>query len=80
MTPQAALSVGKVGIDLQGRRIKIDGSDVELTQREFDLAVLLFQNLGRVFSRDDLFSRIWLPWYSIASKGNGIGCYWLCRM
>ncbi|MBP6187834.1 MAG: response regulator transcription factor [Azonexus sp.] len=59
MTPQAALSVGKVGIDLQGRRIKIDGSDVELTQREFDLAVLLFQNLGRVFSRDELFSSIW---------------------
>ena len=37
----------------------IDGSDVELTQREFDLAVLLFQNLGRVFSRDELFSSIW---------------------
>lgn len=50
--------VGKVEIDLQGRRIRLDGSDVELTQREFDLATLLLQNVGRVFSREELFKSI----------------------
>ena len=56
--PNGVLRVGKVELDMRGRRIKIDGGDVELTQREFDLAALLLKNVGRVFSREELFSGI----------------------
>lgn len=58
--PRAAmLNIGGIEIDLDGRRIKLSGSDVDLTQREFELAVILLQNIGRVLSRDELLTSVW---------------------
>lgn len=53
------LTFGGIEIDLEGRRIRLAGVDVELTQREFELAVILLQNIGRVLSRDELLSTVW---------------------
>jgi DNA-binding response OmpR family regulator len=55
----ATLSYGGIDIDLEGRRIRLAGADVELTQREFELAVILLQNIGRVLSRDELLTSVW---------------------
>lgn len=53
------LTFGDIEIDLESRRIRLTGVDVELTQREFELAVILLQNIGRVLSRDELLSTVW---------------------
>lgn len=53
------LNFGGIEIDLEGRRIRLAGADVDLTQREFELAVILLQNIGRVLSRDELLSSVW---------------------
>ena len=55
----SSLNIGGIEIDLDGRRIRLAGGDVELTQREFELAVILLQNIGRVLSRDELLSTVW---------------------
>ena len=55
----SSLNIGGIEIDLDGRRIRLAGVDVELTQREFELAVILLQNIGRVLSRDELLSTVW---------------------
>lgn len=55
----SALNFGGIEIDLDGRRIRLSGAEVELTQREFELAVILLQNIGRVLSRDELLSSVW---------------------
>ena len=55
----SSLNFGGIEIDLDGRRIRLAGVDVELTQREFELAVILLQNIGRVLSRDELLSTVW---------------------
>ena len=55
----ANLQVGSIEIDMEGRRIKLVGSEVELTQREFELAVILLHNIGRVLSRDELLTSVW---------------------
>ena len=39
---------------LPNRRLEIDGEPVVLTLREFDLALCLFQNMGRLLSRNHL--------------------------
>lgn len=53
------LQVGAIDVDLEGRRIRLAGADVDLTQREFELASILLRNVGRVLSRDELLSSVW---------------------
>ena len=49
------------GLEIQkdSRRVFINGNEVFLAQKEFELLLLLSQNPNRVYSRDDLFERIW---------------------
>lgn len=53
------LHLGAFEIDLQGQRLSIDGEPVTLTQKEFDLSGYLFQNPGKLLSRDHLLNMIW---------------------
>lgn len=53
------LLLGAYEIDLLNREIRLSGRVVELTQREFDLAVYLFQHPGRLMSRMHLLETIW---------------------
>ncbi len=46
-------------VDFKRRRIGIDGREVELTQREFDLAGFLFRRQGRIVSREALLASVW---------------------
>lgn len=46
-------------IDLVRRKFILAGEDVALTEREFDLALLLFRRRGRVVSREVLLESIW---------------------
>ncbi|NTV69995.1 MAG: response regulator transcription factor [Azonexaceae bacterium] len=55
----SSVQFGSIEIDMEGRRIKLAGVDVELTQREFELAVILLHNVGRVLSRDELLTSVW---------------------
>jgi len=48
-----------IDIDLARRRVRIGGSDVELTDQEFRLLHLLATHAGIVFSREALLSKIW---------------------
>lgn len=41
------------------RRVHVEGSRVELTAKEFDLLVALARAPGRVFTREELLSRVW---------------------
>lgn len=50
---------GSYQIDHNARAILKDDDAITLTSKEFDLAVLLFQNLDRPLSRGYLFSRVW---------------------
>ncbi len=41
------------------RQVFVLGSEVILTQSEFDILLLLLKNQGRVFTRDDLLNLVW---------------------
>ena len=50
---------GPLRIDPATRRVILDGEEVALTQREFDLLAYLAAHPGRVFSRDQLMEAVW---------------------
>ena len=41
------------------RTVKLRSARVELRNREYDLALFLFQNIGRLMSREHLYEAIW---------------------
>lgn len=53
------LRLGAFEIDIQRQRLVLDGAAVALTQKEFDLSAYLFQNPGKLLSRDHLLNKIW---------------------
>ena len=53
------LQFGKLGIDLKGRALRIGGSPIELTRREYDIVELLALHRGQVFSREQIYEKIW---------------------
>lgn len=55
----ASIEVGPYRLDLRRRSATIAGREVELTEREFDLAVFLFRRAGRIASRESLLVGVW---------------------
>lgn len=53
------LRSGSFEVDVARQKLSIDGTPVPLTQKEFDLSVYLFQNPGKLLSRDHLLNKIW---------------------
>lgn len=41
------------------KKVSIDGIEVALTKKEFEILMLFLQNKGRVFSREDILSKVW---------------------
>jgi two-component system, OmpR family, response regulator ResD len=46
-------------VDPAGRRVKVDGTEVALTQREFELLVFLARHPGQAFTRNQLMDHVW---------------------
>ena len=53
------VEVGKFALDVSAHAATVDGVPVELSQREFDLALMLFESVGRIVSKDMMIKRIW---------------------
>jgi DNA-binding response OmpR family regulator len=52
---------GDVELDLEGRRLVVDGKEVETTAREFDLLRFFHAHPGVAFSREQLMQQVWGP-------------------
>ena len=46
-------------VDLAKKKVSIDGQETPLTKKEFEILLLLLQNKGRVFSREEILARVW---------------------
>ena len=56
---ETELGIGDLAIDLAGRTVTRDGTDIPLTRTEFDLLIELVRHAGQVLSRDVLLDRVW---------------------
>ena len=50
---------GDVRIDREGRRVYIEGREINLTAKEFDVLELLVFNPNKVYSRENLLNIVW---------------------
>jgi DNA-binding response OmpR family regulator len=53
------IALGPVILARGAREVRVDGTEVQLTQREFDLLEFLLRHPGQVISRDQLLESVW---------------------
>lgn len=51
--------IGSLTVSKKRHEVKVDGQEVTLTLKEFELLCLLLENRGHVLSRDQLLNSIW---------------------
>ena len=56
---QTVRKAGGLELDEQNRRVYVDGREINLTAKEFDVLELLMQNPDKVYSRESLLGLVW---------------------
>ncbi|NLL37013.1 MAG: response regulator transcription factor [Fretibacterium sp.] len=54
-----ALTLGSMKLDLASYTFEVDGQNVDLTKKEFELLWTLASNAGKVFTRESLLDSLW---------------------
>ena len=62
-----------------GRRVHLDGAEVELTPREFDLLAHLAERPGEVVTKRDLLVEVWRQPWGGSDKTVDVHLSWLRR-
>ena len=70
-------SIGAFSINRAARRVILDGADVKLTAREFDLLSYLLAFPGRVHTRDSLLENVWGREFTGERKTVDVHIRWL---
>ncbi|MBR6677773.1 MAG: response regulator transcription factor [Oscillospiraceae bacterium] len=55
----STLSIGGIELDDNAKTVSVDGENVNLTPKEYDILRFLMQNAGTVFSPDEIYRRVW---------------------
>lgn len=58
-TPTPHVTAPGIDVDVDARRVLVDGDAVELSVKEFDLLVLMLGRRGSVVERDEAMRRVW---------------------
>lgn len=53
------ITYGNVRINKKKRTVKVDGEKIDLTYKEFEMLLLLMNNIGNVITREDFLLKIW---------------------
>ncbi len=53
------ITFGDLSIDIEQHEVKKEGETVTLAKKEFDLLVLLVSKPGKLFSREEIFNKVW---------------------
>ena len=67
------ITVGPLEVDIPGRRARVNGVDVDLTKREFDLLAVLAEHKTAVLSRAQLLELVW--GYDFAADTNVVDVF-----
>lgn len=58
-TETQALAVRGLGLDPETHKVTKNGSNIDLTVKEFEILRMLMNSPDRVFSKEEIFDRIW---------------------
>ena len=58
-TENTVIHYKNISLDIDSFTVLVNGENISLTTREFEILKLLLENQGRVFTRDNLLNTIW---------------------
>jgi DNA-binding response OmpR family regulator len=67
-TASSVMELGNVTLDLEGFSLRINGENVDIARREFDVLAALFRSQGRILPRERLEEAIYLRCRSDAKR------------
>lgn len=53
------LTAGELEVYQRSRRVVMEGKDISLTPKEFDILYFLIQNKGEVFTKEQIYKAVW---------------------
>ena len=53
------LTSGGLSLDMEAKQLLVDGEPTRLTATEYRIVELLMQHMGRVFSAEEIYERVW---------------------
>ena len=53
------IEIRGISIDPEARQVFVNGSEVDLTVKEYDLLLLLASTPNKVFSKEEIFTKVW---------------------
>jgi DNA-binding response OmpR family regulator len=56
---EGVLEYGRLSVDFRNRLVRLDGALVAMTQKDYELAVFLLRNIGRLLSRAHILEAVW---------------------
>jgi DNA-binding response OmpR family regulator len=55
----SVLRQGGVELDDEAKRVTVEGEEISVTPKEYDILKLLLENPGKVFSSQEIYQRVW---------------------
>ena len=59
VAPAETISAGKISIIPASHKVFLDGQEITLTHKEYELLHFFMSNPGQIFNREQLLNRIW---------------------
>jgi DNA-binding response OmpR family regulator len=53
------LEYDQLKVNLGNKKVTVDGEDVQFTKKEFEMLKLFLENTNRVFTREEILTRVW---------------------
>ena len=55
----SAITVGGIQLDHDAKRVTLDGQEIALTPKEYDILYFLMKNPGKVFTPGEIYQAVW---------------------
>jgi DNA-binding response OmpR family regulator len=75
--PPEPVAVGALEVDIAARRARLNGEELQLSRKEFDLLAELIRHAGRVVTREQLMDRVWDENWFGSTKTLDVHVRWL---
>jgi DNA-binding response OmpR family regulator len=59
MLPTDSTAIGGLRVDANARRVNLNGAEVALSRREFDVLELLIRHAGHTLAKDQIETQVW---------------------
>ena len=53
------LEYDQLKVNLGNKKVTVDGEDIQFTKKEFEMLKLFLENTNRVFTREEILTRVW---------------------